>query len=121
MVAKDGIQQAVEDLRLAARLNPFDQQDRDASARYVAVAALTSDNKQWLEAARVECIIALQVDYSTADLLLKLMAIDLKLDNVKEAQFFYDQFKRVNPKSPVIQLVDENNRQKAGAAVASPH
>ncbi len=78
----------------------------------MALVGLTSDNKQWLEAARPELIAALNVDFSTADLLLKLIAVDLKLNNTTEAQSFYEQFKRVNPKSPLIKLVDENNRQQ---------
>jgi hypothetical protein len=120
-MTNSNVQLSVEYLRAAAQYSPFDPQNRAASARYISIAALNTSNKQWLEAARVECIIALQVDYSSADILLKLMAIDLQLNNVAEAQFFYEQFKRVDASSPVIKLVDEHNRQQAGAAVASPH
>lgn len=103
---------------MAALLNPFDPQNRGASAHIIAVTALSSNDKSWMQAARPELIKAIQTDYSSADLLLKLITIDLKLGLGDEAQFVYEQFKRVDRKSPLIALVDQQHQQ-AGDAVAS--
>lgn len=85
----------------------------------MGVFAIQTQDKTWLEAARAELIYALRADYSSADLLLKLIAIDLKLGHNDEAQFIYEQFKRVDPASPVIKLVDQNRQQ--GAEPSPPH
>jgi hypothetical protein len=95
-------------MRVAGKFNPFDQQARGASARVLAATVLQQTNdKFWLEAARTELINALKVDYSAADMLLKLIVIDLKLDRIEEANFMYEQFKRVDPKSPVIAEIEK--------------
>ena len=113
------VQEQVVSMRRARELNPFESATRTGSARLMSVAALnlkdTKDGKDWLNAARAELLQAIQVDYSMADLLIKLVAVDLALDNVSEAQFIFDQFKRVDPISPVVKLVEENNRQKQAA------
>ncbi len=107
-------------MRLAAAFNPFDPQDRAASARIIAIFALTNQSKEWMEAARPELIKAIQTDYSSADLLIKLIAIDLKLEHTQEAQFVYEQFKRVDRKSPLIQLVNNHHQQQAAPSPANP-
>lgn len=87
----------------------------------MGVVAIQTDNKVWMDAARVELINAVRIDYSSADLLLKLIAIDLKLEHTQEAQFFYEQFKRVDPVSPVIQLVEHAaHQQKAAPSPSNP-
>ena len=107
-------------LRLSARLDPFDADHRSASARVMGAASLQVGNESWLEAARLECIAALQTDFSAADILLKLVAIDLKLNRVTEAQFMYDQFKRVDAKSPVIAYVEKLHVQAGDAVTGKP-
>lgn len=107
----------IESLRLAGKYNPFDATDRGASARQMAIVAITLEppNRDWLLAARSEIIIALKTDYSSADLMIKLMAVDLRLGLEQESQLIYSELKRVNPNSPVVRLVDEQNRQKLAA------
>ena len=109
------IAEAISFSRAAGKFNPFDPLDRGASARQLSIIALQQEDKGWLNAARSEVIYALKTDYSAADLLLKLVAIDLKLGDDKEAQTVFEQFKRVNPSSPIIKLVEEQNRQKQAA------
>jgi hypothetical protein len=99
-------------LRDSAKYNPFDADHRGASARVLAAAALQSGNETWLNFARLECIAALQTDFSAADILLKLIAVDLKLNRFQEAQFMYDQFKRVDARSPVIKFVEEQHGKR---------
>ena len=89
-------------LRLAGQFNPFEQENRAASARTLAVAAIQLPDRKWSELARLELIKALQVDYSSADLLLKLVAVDLKLGNKDEAKIVFDKFKRADRKSNLV-------------------
>ena len=110
----------IQNLRNAAKYNPFDQQDRNASARWLAILALQNQTPELLEGARAELVYAIKIDYSAADLLLKLMAIDLTLGRDPEAQFFYDQFKRVNSGSPVIKLVEQAHQKQAAPSPANP-
>ena len=95
------LDQQIYFLRLAGQFNPFDTSDRDASARILAVAAIQLPDRKWSELARLELIRALEVDYSSADLLLKLVAVDLKLGNKDEAKIVFQKFKRADPKSPL--------------------
>ena len=115
-----GAVDSIAHMRMAGQFNPFDPQNRAASARIIAISALSSGEKAWLNAARPELIKAIQTDYSSADLLLKLITIDLKLENYSEAQFVYDQFKRVDRKSPLIALVDQQHQQQAAPSPANP-
>ena len=107
-------------LREAGKLSPFDPLNRAASARMMAIVGLISDSKPWLEASRPELIKAIQTDYSSADLLLKLMAVDLKLNNTKEADFIFEQFRRVDMKSPLIKLMEQSHQQQAAPSPANP-
>lgn len=86
----------------------------------IAVFALNNNSKDWMQAARPELIKAIETDYSSADLLIKLIAIDLKLEIFQEAQFVYEQFKRVDRKSPLIQLVNNHHQQQAAPSPANP-
>jgi hypothetical protein len=110
----------IQNLRNAGRFNPFDPQDRAASARMLAILAIQNQTPEMLEWARAELVFAIQRDPTSADLLLKLMAIDLTLKRDQEAQFIYDQFKRVNAKSPIIQLVDQAHQKQAAPSPANP-
>jgi len=74
----------------------------------MSAAALQNQYNDWLEAAQLDCIKAIIIDYSSADMLIKLVAIDLRLNKITEAQFVYDQFRRVDPKSPIIQQIEKN-------------
>lgn len=86
----------------------------------MAVAALQAGDTTWLNAARSECVHALLVDFSSADILLKMVALDLKLELFDEAQFFYDQFKRVDAKSPIIKFVEQSHEKQAAPSPANP-
>lgn len=108
-------------MRWAAKFNPFLVINRIASASVIGPTVLIkhSDDKEWLEIARAETLVALKVDYTQSDLILQAIAIDFKLGLQDEAQALYDQFKRVDPRSPVIQYVNRLHVQ--GAAPSPPH
>jgi hypothetical protein len=84
----------------------------------MTISAIETDAVQPMEYARAEVLNALRIDYSDPDLLLKLFALDLRLGHQDEAGKAYNNFRRVNPNSPVIKLVEQNARQQAGDAVA---
>ena len=107
---------AIRHMRAAALYEPFDWRIRGASGRIAGEIALRTDNKGWKEAARIELKAALEKDYTAADLLHRLITIDLQLGHNVEAQHYYDQFKRVAKASPLIKLVETH--QQASAAVA---
>lgn len=108
------------DLRLAAKLDPFDWRIRGASARKLSSIALTTDDKDWMIAARPELLHALQNDHSSPDLLAKLIDIDLALGNTTEAQFYYNRFKRVARASPIIKFVNDLHEKADIAVTAKP-
>jgi len=120
MIGSNSIIQSVDYLRKAGTLSPFDPQNRGAAARMLSIFAMKSEDRQWLEAARAECIVELQTDYSMADILLKLYVIDLKLNLTQEAQVVFDQFKRVDPKSPLIALVENSTNKPVMPLPANP-
>lgn len=95
------------DYRLAAILNPFDHDTRQAGARRYAAIAMQFNDKGLMQGARAELIEALRTDYSSADMLIKLVMIDLALDEISEAQHYYTQFKQVAKRSPFIKLVND--------------
>ena len=86
----------------------------------MAEIALSNKDPEWEAAARSELLIALQTDFSSADLLAKLITVDLDLKNDTEAQHYYDQFKRVAKASPLIQLVAHSHQQGRPAVTAPP-
>ena len=88
-------------LRLAGQLNPFDPNIRTGSAHFLTMVVLSTKEpkREWLMAAKAEAIVALHVDYSMADLLLKVSNIDRLLGDNEEAQQYYDMFRRADPKS----------------------
>ena len=113
-LGNDPQQQAVY-MRWSGKLNPFDLVNRGAAARMLTMAGLGREDRSLLEQARGELITALQDDYSSADLLLKLIVVDLKLDIPNEARFVFEQFKRIDAKSPLIPLVEQYARQQQAA------
>ena len=74
----------------------------------MALVALNSNDMGWLEAARAEVRYRLETDSTDAVLLMRGMWLNLKLKDVKEAQFYLAQFQRVNHKFPPIKI-DENH------------
>jgi hypothetical protein len=92
-------------LRLSARLFPIERRYRIASALLLGNIALQNDNAQWKAAAVPEIKLALVDDPTSADLLAMLIAFDLSLDRINEAQAYYDRFKRVARRSPLLDWV----------------
>jgi hypothetical protein len=91
---------------------------RGASARFIF--AIANSNPGWQEAARVELIHALHVDYTAADMIISLVSIDLMLGRIDEAQAYYSQFKLAAKSSPLIKLVEQNRQQSRPAVAAHP-
>lgn len=92
------------ELRLAAKYNPFDQMMRGASARLIGNLAVAGGDAEILNVARHELGYALRVDFSSADLMLKLILVDLKLGTVesrKEAADVFQVYKATAPGSPI--------------------
>ena len=110
----------VGQLREAARLDPFDWRKRNASANLLGIIAIKSADPAWQNAALPELRLALQTDYTSADMLFKVIAIDMAKENYAEAQQYYNQFKRVARASPLIQLVAQSHQQGRPAVTAIP-
>ena len=106
-------------LRWAAAFDPFDFNKRGASANFMAIVALRSKDYYWLKAAQTELSDALRVDYTDANLLQHAIAVSLFLHDDKQAQIYYDQFKRVNKGSPLLALVRQH-QQGSRAVAADP-
>lgn len=81
---------------------------------------LNNQDIGWKRAARAEIIVALRTDYSSADLLAQLIAIDLALGLEAEAQLYYDQFKRVAKASPLIQFVKDLHERQPPPSLPIP-
>jgi len=56
----------------------------------MALVALTSHDKGWLEAARAEVRYRLATDSTDAVLLIRGLLVNLELKDEKEAQFYFD-------------------------------
>jgi len=98
----------IDEFRIAAKYNPFDHNSRTVGASLMALVALQSKDKGWLEAARAEVRYRLETDSTDAVLLLRGMFLNLALKDVKEAKFYLAQFQRVNHKFPPIEIRVEN-------------
>lgn len=98
----------IDSLRTAAKFNPFDHYSRTVGASLMALVALNSNDDGWLKAARAEVRYRLETDSTDAVLLMRGMLLNLKLKDVKEAQFYLAQFQRVNHKFPPIKIVDNH-------------
>lgn len=106
------IKERVDNFRLAATYNPFDHNSRTAGASVMGLVALTSHDQGWLEAARSEIRYRLETDSTDAVLLIRGLMVNLELKDEKEANFYYDQFKRVDKKFTAI-------REQGSRAVAA--
>lgn len=95
-------------LRQSAILFPFERRYRIASAILLGNLAL-AQNLEWKRVAAIELRAALTKDPTSADLLAMVVAFDLALDRTAEAQAYYDQFKRVAKKSPLLDMVRASN------------
>ena len=111
---------SVEYLRIAGRYNPFNHDERMASANVMAFTALQTNDKGWLKAAKAEIAAALEVDSTDANLLLKGILVDLQLDDIAQAKIYYDRFQQVNRKSPIMKLVAQSHQQGSRAVAADP-
>ena len=99
------IKERIDNLRIAATYNPFDHNSRSVGASLMGLVALTSHDKDWLNAAKAEIRYRLQTDSTDAVLLIRGVMVNLELKDQIEAQFYFDQFQRVDKKSPMIQQI----------------
>lgn len=93
---------------------------RTASARNMAMAALVNESPEWKAASISEIKFALQTDETDAGLLQLMIFIDLSLSDIAQAQHYYDQLKRVDAKSPLIELVKQSHQRQPSAVAAEP-
>ena len=105
------IKERLDDLRIAAKLNPFDHNSRTAGANLIAVAALLSHDPAWIDAAKNEISYRIETDSTDATLLLKGVMLNLETGDDKRAQIYFDQFKRVARASPLIELVEKAHQK----------
>ena len=96
------IRARVDQFRIAAKYNPFDHNSRSVGASLMGLVALNSHDDGWLKAARAEIRYRLETDSTDAVLLIRGAMVNLELKDEKEAQFYLDQFQRVDKKSPLI-------------------
>ena len=101
------IKERIDSFRIAATYNPFDHNARTVGASLMGLVALQSHDQGWLEAARAEIRYRLQTDSTDAVLLIRGLLVNLDLKDEKEAQFYFDQFQRVDKKSPIIKQVEQ--------------
>jgi len=113
-------QERIRHYRLAAQYNPLDYQNRIASANAISNFALSYNDLTWLNAAKIENGHAILYDPTSADLLQKAILVDLALKDFKEAQLYYNQFKKVDRKSPINELVAKAHQQGRTPVAAKP-
>ena len=104
-------QDSIQQLRNAARFDPFDWQMRSASARAIFDYAMQSNDRSWQQAALNEINVALLTDYTDGDLLKRAMILNWTLGNNQEAAIDFAQFKRVSKASPLIELVEKTHHE----------
>ena len=107
MLPQAPIKERIDNLRIAAKYNPFDHNSRTVGAGFMAAMALMSKDRGWLEAARAEIRYRLETDSTDAVLLARGMMVNLELGDQKEANFYFEQFQRVNKSSPVLKQVSQ--------------
>ena len=105
-------------MRIAAQLNPFDWKMRQASAKLMV--SIASSNQGWRRAARAELINAIATDTSAPDMIIDLVAIDLELNNITEAQRYYDRFKLVAKGSKLLQFVKDLHERQPPPSLPQP-
>lgn len=85
---------------------PFAYIFRSATALRIGNASINSNDYEILQQGLNEVIKALYFDPYSGELLALAMIINLRLDNVKEAQKYYDVFKLVAKKSYLITSIN---------------
>ena len=70
--------------------------------------------------ARAELLNAIDTDYTSADLLIDLVTLDLDLGNFEEAQKYYDQFKLVAKGSKLNQFVKDLHERQQPPSLPNP-
>jgi hypothetical protein len=76
---------------------------RTGAALRIGNAALKNDDK--LNDAQIELDQALKFDPLSPELLALAVFVNLKLNNMNDAQKYYDVFKQVDKKSPLIDFI----------------
>ena len=84
------------------------------------MVAIAGDNPEWRRPARAELLHAIDTDYTSADLLIDLVALDLDLGNFDEAQRYYDQFKLVAKGSKLNQFVKDLHERQQPPSLPNP-
>ena len=107
------IKERIDNLRIAAKYNPFDHNSRTVGASLMALIAINSHDKGWLEAAKAEVRYRLQTDSTDAVLIIRGILVNLELKDETEAQFYFDQFQRIDKKSPFIKQVGQAQTEGA--------
>lgn len=96
----------------AERFMPLDPFIRGSTARVAGAFALQIDDKNLQQFARDKLLQALRVDWTSADLMQKLLVLDLRLGNEREAQAVYQQFKHFAPTAQLTQIIEAAQAQK---------
>lgn len=92
-------------LRESAKWFPLDRRFRTASASLLGNQAIQSTDPTYKTVAIPELKYALRTDPTSADLLAMLVAGELAMGQTEEAQVYYNQFKFVAKKSPLLDMV----------------
>lgn len=92
-------------LRESAKLFPLDRRFRTASASLLGNNAIQSSDPTYKIVAIPEMKYALRTDPTAADIIAMLVACDLAMGQTEEAQVYYNQFKYVAKKSPLLDMV----------------
>ena len=112
--------QRIEYLRVAAKYNPFNHDERTVGASIMALFALNSNDLGWIYAARAEIRYRLATDSTDAVLLMNGILVNQAIGDTKEAQFYLEQFRRVNKKSTQFKLVAKSHQQGSSAVAPVP-
>jgi hypothetical protein len=96
-------------LRESAKWFPLDRRFRTASASLLGNQAIQQKDPQFKIVAIPELKYALQTDPTSADLLAMLVASELAMGQTEEAQVYYNQFRYVAKKSPLLDMVKNAN------------
>ena len=112
--------QRIEEMRLAAKFDPFEVDKRIASANLLSDFALNSKDENWLKAAQIENRATLHIDPTNSEVLQKAILVDLELTDDTEAEIYYQQFKRIDRKSPMHELVAKAHQKRAAPSPSIP-
>lgn len=93
---------------------------RGAAARRISQIAMLTDSAEWKAAAIPELRLALQIDYTSADLLARLIDFELNADQVEQAQAHFDKFRRIAKASPLIAFVKNLHERQPPPSLPNP-